>query len=122
MDAFPRDTLVVAPTLDLVQQWHGALSRAYEGVVGLIGGGSHEIHPITVSTYDSAHIHMEHLGARFGMVIFDEASGIPDSIWSVAAGFFTENILDRYWFAFSNPRRNTGYFFECFHAKRDFWE
>ncbi|CAB4126678.1 hypothetical protein UFOVP254_46 [uncultured Caudovirales phage] len=55
------------------------------------------------------------------MVIFDEASGIPDGIWSVAAGFFTEQILDRYWLAFSNPRRNTGYFFECFHGKRDFW-
>ena len=55
------------------------------------------------------------------MVIFDEASGIPDAIWSVAAGFFTEDILDRYWFAFSNPRRNTGYFFECFNAKRAFW-
>lgn len=55
------------------------------------------------------------------MLIFDEASGIPDSIWSVGAGFFTENILDRYWLAFSNPRRNQGYFFECFHAKRDFW-
>lgn len=55
------------------------------------------------------------------MVIFDEASGIPDSIWSVAAGFFTENISDRYWFAFSNPRRNEGTFFECFNAKRDFW-
>ena len=56
------------------------------------------------------------------MLIFDEASGIPDSIWSVGAGFFTENILDRYWLAFSNPRRNTGYFFETFHAKRDFWK
>ena len=56
------------------------------------------------------------------MVIFDEASGIPDPIWAVAAGFFTENILDRYWLAFSNPRRNSGYFFECFHAKRDFWK
>lgn len=55
------------------------------------------------------------------MVIFDEASGIPDSIWSVAAGFFTENIADRYWFAFSNPRRNKGYFFECFNAKKQFW-
>jgi hypothetical protein len=55
------------------------------------------------------------------MVIFDEASGIPDPIWSVAAGFFTENIPDRYWLAFSNPRRNTGYFFETFHGKRDFW-
>jgi len=55
------------------------------------------------------------------MLIFDEASGIPDGIWSVGAGFFTENILDRYWMAFSNPRRNQGYFFECFNAKRDFW-
>jgi hypothetical protein len=55
------------------------------------------------------------------MVIFDEASGIPDGIWSVAAGFFTEPIVDRYWFAFSNPRRNTGYFYECFNGKRNFW-
>ncbi|MGI9158863.1 MAG: terminase [Saprospiraceae bacterium] len=55
------------------------------------------------------------------MLIFDEASGIPDGIWSVGAGFFTENILDRYWMAFSNPRRNSGYFFECFNAKRAFW-
>ena len=57
------------------------------------------------------------------LVIFDEASGIPDSIWAVAAGFFTENILDRYWFAFSNGRRNTGYFYEAVDGnKRDFWE
>lgn len=56
------------------------------------------------------------------MVVFDEASGIPDSIWSVAAGFFTENILDRYWLAFSNGRRNTGYFYEAVDgAKRGFW-
>jgi hypothetical protein len=56
------------------------------------------------------------------MLIFDEASGIPDPIWSVGAGFFTENVLHRYWLAFSNPRRNHGYFFETFHAKRDFWD
>ena len=56
------------------------------------------------------------------MLIFDEASGIADAIWAVWAGFFTENILDRYWFAFSNPRRNSGYFFETFNSKRDFWQ
>lgn len=57
------------------------------------------------------------------MVIFDEASGIPDGIWSVAAGFFTEKILDRYWLSFSNPRRNTGYFYEAIEGnKRDFWK
>lgn len=57
------------------------------------------------------------------MVIFDEASGIPDSIWSVAAGFFTENIPDRYWLAFSNGRRNTGYFYEAIEGdKAPFWD
>jgi len=55
------------------------------------------------------------------LLIFDEASGIPDPIWAVASGFFTENTPNRFWCAFSNPRRNSGYFFECFHAKRDFW-
>jgi len=55
------------------------------------------------------------------MVIFDEASGIDDGIWSVTSGFFTENTPNRFWLAFSNPRRNTGYFYETFHSKREFW-
>jgi hypothetical protein len=55
------------------------------------------------------------------MLVFDEASGIDDSIWSVAAGFFTENTPNRFWLCFSNPRRNSGYFYECFNSKRDFW-
>jgi hypothetical protein len=55
------------------------------------------------------------------MLIFDEASGIPDAIWDVAQGFFTENTPHRFWMAFSNPRRASGYFFECFNAKRAFW-
>lgn len=55
------------------------------------------------------------------MLIFDEASGIPDAIWSVSNGFFTENTPNRFWCAFSNPRRNNGTFYECFNSKRDFW-
>ena len=55
------------------------------------------------------------------MLIFDESSGIPDSIWSVASGFFSENTPNRFWLAFSNPRRNSGYFYECFNSKREFW-
>jgi hypothetical protein len=56
------------------------------------------------------------------MVIFDEASGIPDPIWAVTSGFFTENTPNRFWLSFSNPRRNEGYFYECFNAKREFWQ
>ena len=55
------------------------------------------------------------------LVVFDEASGIHEKIWTVTEGFFTEPILHRYWFAFSNPRRNTGAFYECFNKYRDFW-
>lgn len=55
------------------------------------------------------------------LLVFDESSGIPDSIWSVSSGFFSEPTKNRFWVAFSNPRRNSGYFYECFNAKRDFW-
>lgn len=55
------------------------------------------------------------------MLIYDEASGIPQKIWDVSEGFFTEDVIPRFWFVFSNPRRNTGSFFECFHKFRDFW-
>jgi hypothetical protein len=54
-------------------------------------------------------------------VKFDEASGIPLPIWNVTEGFYTEPVADRFWIVFSNPRRNTGAFFECFHKNRDQW-
>jgi hypothetical protein len=56
------------------------------------------------------------------MVIFDEASGIPDAIWAVANGFFTEPTFNRFWFAFSSGTTQFGYFFEIFNKKRDFWD
>jgi hypothetical protein len=56
------------------------------------------------------------------LLIFDEASGIPQSIFNVSEGFFTEPVLHRYWFCYSNPRRNTGAFFELFHKLRNYWE
>jgi hypothetical protein len=55
------------------------------------------------------------------LLIFDEASGIPEPIWNVSDGFFTDLTLYRFWFTFSNPRKNTGPFFDCFHKHRSFW-
>ena len=54
-------------------------------------------------------------------LIMDEASGIPAPIYSVSEGFFTEPTANRFWLAFSNPRRNTGPFYDAFHSKRAFW-
>ena len=54
-------------------------------------------------------------------VLFDEASGIPGPIWTVAHGFFTDKTVHRIWLAISNPRNPSGEFFECFHGNRSQW-
>jgi superfamily II DNA or RNA helicase len=53
--------------------------------VGLIGGGEYEVQPLTVATYDSAYLHMEHLGGRFGLVVFDECHHLPGPAYALAA-------------------------------------
>ena len=55
------------------------------------------------------------------VVIFDEGAAIPQPIWTVTKGFFTEPIYCRFWFVFSNPRLPDGAFFDCFHEKSKFW-
>jgi superfamily II DNA or RNA helicase len=78
MQATPRTTLIVVPTLDLMHQWYAHLEAAFPDVeVGLLGGGSRDRTPILVSTYDSAAIHAESLGDRYALVIFDECHHLP---------------------------------------------
>ena len=55
-------------------------------------------------------------------VLFDEASGIPSTIFTVTSGFFARKHLNRYWFVFSNPRRNSGGFYDCFHTPNTDWK
>jgi superfamily II DNA or RNA helicase len=80
-----RSALIIAPTLDLVGQWYDQLRRAFGDPIGLLGGGHHEIEDITVSTYDSAWMHAERWGARFGLVVFDEVHHLPSASYGVAA-------------------------------------
>ncbi len=75
--AVGRPALIVAPTLDLVAQWHTRLSAAFGVDVGLIGGGEHRLGPLTVSTYDSAALHLGRYGDRFGLIVWDEAHHLP---------------------------------------------
>jgi superfamily II DNA or RNA helicase len=85
IDLWRRSTLVVAPTLDLVRQWFDLLRTSFRTPVGVVGGGEHDVQPLTVTTYDSAYIHMEHLGNRFGMVVFDECHHLPGSTYALSA-------------------------------------
>ncbi len=80
-----RSTLVVTPTLDLVRQWYDVFRTSFGMDVGVIGGGEHVVRPLTVTTYDSAYLHMETLGARFGLVVFDECHHLPGEAYTLAA-------------------------------------
>jgi superfamily II DNA or RNA helicase len=80
-----RSTLVVAPTLDLVRQWYDMLRTTFAMKIGLVGGGEHDVQPITVTTYDSAYLHVEHLGDRFGMLVFDECHHLPGATYALSA-------------------------------------
>lgn len=53
---------------------------------------------------------------RHVLMIFDEASAIPDAIWDAAEGSMTTE--GAMWIAFGNPTRNTGRFKECFPGGR----
>ncbi len=80
-----RSALVVAPTLDLVRQWYDALHNAFGCAVGVIGGGEHRLESLTVTTYESAWIHMPNYGNRFGTVVFDECHHLPSHAHTLAA-------------------------------------
>lgn len=80
-----RPTLVIAPTIDLVNQWAANLERAFGEAIGVLGGGLHVVERITVSTYDSAFIHADRYGDRFGLVVFDEVHHLPADAYSQIA-------------------------------------
>lgn len=83
-----RDALILVPTLDLMQQWYALLRVAFpDQEIGLIGGGYHEPQPLTIATYDSAARHIERLGDRFGLLIFDEAHHLPSEFYRIIAEF-----------------------------------
>ncbi|HLO83586.1 MAG TPA: DEAD/DEAH box helicase family protein [Nostocaceae cyanobacterium] len=88
MQATPRTTLIVVPTLDLMHQWYAHLTAAFPDVeVGLLGGGSRDKSPILVATYDSAAIHAETLGNKYALVIFDECHHLPTDFNRVIAEY-----------------------------------
>ena len=80
-----RPAIVVTPTIDLLNQWHWELSQAFGGTIGLMGGGDYDIQPLTVTTYDSAYIHLERWGNKFGLLVFDECHHLPGPTYAMAA-------------------------------------
>jgi len=70
-------TLIVVPTLNLLEQWEQFLWRHLtiepkEERIGQFGGGRKDIRDITIITYDSAHLYVRRLRNHFGLLIADE--------------------------------------------------
>lgn len=72
-----RPALVITPTIDLLNQWYDQLVTAFAVPIGLLGGGYYDLQPLTVTTYDSAYIHLERWGQRYGLLVFDECHHLP---------------------------------------------
>ena len=56
------------------------------------------------------------------LVVFDEASAIPDTIWEVTEGALTDSNTEIIWCAFGNPTRGSGRFHDCFSKLRHRWK
>ena len=80
-----RPSLIVTPTIDLMNQWYDELTDGFGEEIGLVGGGYNDVKPLTVTTYDSAYLNMDRLGNRFGLLIFDECHHLPGPTYALAA-------------------------------------
>jgi superfamily II DNA or RNA helicase len=82
MELVNSATLIVVPTLDLVDQWKEAIISFSGGIVspeeiGEYTGRKKSLKAVTLSTYDSAYIHAARLGNRFKCIMFDEVHHLP---------------------------------------------
>jgi superfamily II DNA or RNA helicase len=65
-------TLIVVPTLDLIDQWRTRIKEWLSLESGTVGGGQNTVRMVTVATYDSAYLQAAVLGNKFMLLVFDE--------------------------------------------------
>jgi len=84
-----QPSVVVVPTLDLVEQWRSRLEDEFGVEVGVYGGGDNKIGALTVSTYDSAYLRAGEIGNRFNFIVFDEVHHLAAEGYRQIAEMFT---------------------------------
>ena len=80
-----RPSLIVVPTIDLLHQWRAVLSEYFETSLAPMGAGLKQLSSLTVATYDSASMIIDHYGDRFGFLIFDECHHLPATQYQLIA-------------------------------------
>lgn len=56
------------------------------------------------------------------LIVFDEASGIPEPVWVATEGVLLDEETEIIWLVFGNPTKNTGRFRECFGRLKHRWK
>jgi superfamily II DNA or RNA helicase len=82
-------TLIVVPTLDLIDQWRSRIKECLGAESGAVGGGENTLRMITVSTYDSAYLQAAYLGNKFRLIIFDEVHHLASPSYIQIAEMYT---------------------------------
>ncbi|HDI75289.1 MAG: ATP-dependent helicase [Thermoprotei archaeon] len=72
-----KPTLIVVPTIELMEQWEKRVKKYFKTKIGRFGGGDKSLGYITIATYDSAYINAEILGNKFELIVFDEVHHLP---------------------------------------------
>jgi superfamily II DNA or RNA helicase len=72
VDLLGVSTLIVVPTLDLLDQWRRRVRECLGVEAGVVGGGECVVRMVTVATYDSAYAQAAFLGGCFLLLVFDE--------------------------------------------------
>ena len=82
-------TLILVPTLDLIDQWKKRVKDCLNLEAGAVGGGENTVRMVTVTTYDSALIHAEQLGNKFMLLVFDEVHHLASTGYIQIAEMYT---------------------------------
>ncbi len=84
-----QPTIVIVPTLDLLEQWRRRVEEEFGIKVGVYGGGENAVEAVTVSTYESAFLRAGELGNRFDLLLVDETHHLPSESFRQIAEMFT---------------------------------
>lgn len=80
---------------------------------------NYRVTAMTVSEENTEAFAGLHNEGKTVFIIFDEASGIAPKVWEVADGALTDG--EGFFFAFGNPTRPDGSFFDCFNEHADLY-
>jgi superfamily II DNA or RNA helicase len=89
VEVLRTQTLIVVPTLDLIDQWRRRIKECLDVESGAVGGGENNVRMLTVATYDSAYLQAASLGNRFRLIVFDEVHHLASPSYIQIAEMYT---------------------------------